>query len=127
MKSGVVPAERSDAIRRVARGAPDGGLAALQAEMLHEMAASLGRASERLSGSLAALAELGRHIDELEAGDVAREALGEAVDAFNEERARAEHLLWELSVQREALGLNRHDELARHYPLPPRRKKPRLT
>lgn len=122
LKSGAVPSERSDALRQAARRGPGSGLAALQAEMLREMAASLGRASERVSGSLATLEELGRHIDELEAGGAARRVVVEAIDAFNEEHARAEQLLWELTVQREALGLRNQKELERHYPLPPRRR-----
>ncbi len=121
LKSGVVPAERSDALRQAGR-APGGGLAALQAEMLREMAASLGRASERLSGSLATLAEMGSSIDELEARGAEAAVLAEAIDAFNQERERAERFLWELTVQREALGLRNQQELERYYPLPPRRR-----
>lgn len=123
LKSGVVPAERDDAVRRAPRG-PGGALAALRAEMLREMAASLGRASERLTDSLAALARMDEEIAALEHPGADGDAVEQAIDAFNEERARAEKLLWELTVQREALGLRNQKELSRYYPLPPRRKKP---
>lgn len=96
-------------------------LSALRAEILGEMAASLGRAEARVNESLARLADRGREIDELAAGSE-RDELAARVDAFNAEREIAERRLWELTVQREALGLRRHDVLGELFPIPARRR-----
>lgn len=103
-------------------------LAALRAELLGEMAAALGRAETRVRRSLARIAHVAREIDALErrhgSGPADRAALAARIDAFNTERGVAEHRLWELTVQREALGLRCHDVLRDFYPIPARRRAP---
>jgi hypothetical protein len=74
--------------------------------------------------------ELGsRRIEELERRERAGEPVGAeldaAIDAFDAERETAKRRLWELVVQREALGIRRHAMLDRFYPIPPPRKRPR--
>lgn len=86
----------------------------VEVEILKEKASALGRVGERLDGSLARLADLAARI--AEAGPDARAAL---VDEYRAERARARELRYYLVVQREAMGLRRHADVDRAYPLPP--------
>jgi hypothetical protein len=111
-------------------GPRPGGLAALRAELMAEAAAALGRAEQRVLAELDRLRWLGESIDQLETKPAAtqsgvdpprREPLALRVDAFNRQRQIAQRRLWELMVQREALGLYRNDILAELYPIPPRR------
>lgn len=90
------------------------GLDALRREILGEMAASLGRAEDRVNEALLRLEVLDKEIAELGPG-VARRA---KIAAFNEQRTVAEKRLWELTVQRECIGLRRHDLLAKFFPIP---------
>ena len=80
---------------------PAQGFAALDYEIAGEQASALGRAGRRVEESLAALTAC--------AGPAtAREALvGEAAAA-----------VWSYFVQREAIGLRRHDEAIRIYGIP---------
>jgi hypothetical protein len=102
----------------------------LRAELMAEAAAALGRAEQRVLAELERLRSIGQSIDQLETnpspapGDVdpaRREALALRVDAFNRQRQVAQRRLWELMVQREALGFYRNDLLTELYPIPPRR------
>jgi hypothetical protein len=83
-------------------------------EIAREKAASLGRVGERLEASLARLAELRRRI-ELAPPEV-RPKLARR---YAEERSLAATLRYYLVVQREAMGLRRHADVDRAYPLPP--------
>jgi hypothetical protein len=96
----------------------------LAAEILREMASSLGRSEDKVNAALLELEVLGLAIDELvAAGETRNHAeIRARVAAFNEGRARAEQALWELRVHREALGFVRNDDLAALYPIPPRRR-----
>jgi hypothetical protein len=109
------------------------GLAGLRAELMAEAAAALGRAEQRVLAELERLRSMGESIDQLEleskattlSGEQPRqEALALRVDAFNRQRQIARRRLWELMVQREALGFYRNDILAELYPIPPRRSGP---
>lgn len=86
-------------------------------EIAREKASALGRAGERLSASLARLSELARRLDGA-AEDEERSGLARR---YAEERARAAKLRYDLVVQREAIGLRRHADVDRAYPLPPAR------
>jgi len=108
--------------RRGAGSKATGGLDALKAEILAEMAASLGRAEDRINAALLQCELLGEEIDALDARGAGADERRAKVEAFNRQRDIAERRLWELTVQREALGLTRHDVLQEHYPLPPRRR-----
>lgn len=106
-------------LRRRSEGArARGGLEAIRQEILGEMAASLGRAEERVDEALLRLELLDREIAELASDAGARPA---KVAEFNALREVAEKRLWELTVQRECIGLRRHDLLAHFYPIPPRK------
>lgn len=93
------------------------GLHALEAEMLQEMAASLGRASEKVDHALLRLELLGHEVDE------ARDegARAKAVARYNAQREVAAKALWELKVHREALGMRHHHALSQMFPIPPKR------
>jgi len=94
----------------------EAGLDALRREILAEMAASLGRAEDRINEALLKLDLLGRSID---ASDTPPSY--EKIAEFNAARKLAERRIWELTVQRECLGMRRHDILREIYPLPPER------
>jgi hypothetical protein len=82
-------------------------------EIREEMASALGRVARRLERKLAALEEMRRTLPA--SGTPARAAL---VRAFADLRAGAEHDLYCLQVQREAMGLRDHRELLALYRLP---------
>ncbi len=98
---------------------PEAALADLQAEILREQAAALGRAEDKVNLALLELDVLGRRIDALAATDPAGPAL---LAAFAEGRVRAERARWELQVHREALGLRQNAILRELYPIPPARR-----
>ena len=109
---------RSKIRTRVASHRRDADLDALRRELFAEMAASLGRAEDRINEALLHLDLLGKEVDALEArGTTSSEKVAE----FNAARKVAERRIWELSVQRECLGLRRHDILREFFPLPPER------
>jgi hypothetical protein len=86
----------------------------VEVEIAREKAASLGRVGERLEASLARLAELRRRIE------LARpEVRPQLARRYAEERSLAATLRYYLVVQREAIGLRRHADVDRAYPLPP--------
>ncbi|MDI1483831.1 hypothetical protein [Polyangium sp. y55x31] len=96
----------------------------LAAEILREMASSLGRSEDKVNAALLELEVLGLAIDELVAAGAERNQveIRARVAAFNEGRTRAEQALWELRVHREALGFVRNEDLPSLYPIPPRRR-----
>ena len=87
----------------------------LEQEIIREMAAALGRAEDKVNAALLRLELAGRALAEA----VDRDARRERALAFNAERARALHARWELTIQRESVGLRRNDVLERLYPIPP--------
>jgi hypothetical protein len=89
------------------------GLARLEAEMRAEKAAALGRIAGGLEGILA---ELRRRREDF--GRLPRDERSRAAEAYDALRERARLYRWYLVVQREALGLFRHEDVDRHYPLP---------
>lgn len=89
------------------------GLARTEKELQAERAAALARIAGTLEGLLA---ELRRRREEMEGLTGAeRQRAHQAYDVL---RAQARLYRWYLVVQREALGLFRHDDLDRVYPLP---------
>jgi hypothetical protein len=87
---------------------------AVEHEIAGEKAFSLGRTGARLDRLLDVLRTLG----ERAAQAATAEERASCVAAFNACRARAADVYWALSVQREAMGVRRHDELAAMYPIP---------
>lgn len=102
---------------RLPRAGGMSGLREIELEIAQEMAASLGRAAEKVDVALLELELLGRAIDEAPSVSVR----AERVAAFNAKREVAAKALWELRVHREAIGLRRNEELARTYPIPAKR------
>lgn len=107
-----VDAELRDRLPAAARG-----VAALEREIASEIAYSLGRAAKKLEGAIARARATRDELEGVELDEAAQRCL---VTRYGEERAVAERHLRDLMIQREALGLRRHDELRRLYPLPPR-------
>src|SRR5947209_4011800 len=89
------------------------GLARTEAEIRAEKAAALARIARTLE---ALLDELARRREEM--GGLAGPDRGRAAAAYATLREQAALYRWYLVVQREALGLFRHEEVDRHYPLP---------
>jgi hypothetical protein len=88
-------------------------LARTEAELRAEKAAALARIAGMLEGLLA---ELRRRRESF--GGLSSEERAPAVEAYDALREQARLYRWYLVVQREALGLFRHDDVDRHYPLP---------
>jgi hypothetical protein len=101
-------------------------LSPIEQEMLGEMAGSLGRAGERVEHALAEVETLGEEADALaeqvNAGRIDEKLLRDKLTSFNLAIGRAETRIWELIVVREALGIRRHETIARVYPVPRRRR-----
>lgn len=88
-------------------------LARTETELKAEKAAVLARIAGTLEG---VLTELRRRRDELDR--LSGDERPRAAEAYAKLREQARLYRWYLVVQREALGLFRHDEVDRHYPLP---------
>ncbi len=86
---------------------------AFEAQLRGEKASTLGRVGHRLEGLLDQLAQVEAEL----AGGGDRATLVARHAAL---RAQAKEQLWFLIVQREALGLFRHADVYRVYPIPPR-------
>lgn len=89
------------------------GLARVEAELRAEKVAALGRIAGVLEGILADLHHRREDFERLAGNERPRAAAD--YDALRE---RARLYRWYLVVQREALGLVRHEDVDRHYPLP---------
>ena len=87
---------------------------AIEVEIRKEKASALRRVAEKLESQLLELASLSERV--ARAKPVERERL---IAAHRLLRAEAEKQRWYLVVQREAMGLTRHDDVDRLYPLPP--------
>ena len=93
------------------------GFERVEREIVHEKAATLGRAGERLEAALAVARERGDTLD-AERDPARREALLREYEAARREAAAARHMLL---IQREAIGLRYHRDVDRQFPEPPRR------
>jgi len=96
---------------------PREGFERLEREIVHEKAATLGRAGERLEAALAAARALGHTLD-AERDPACREALLREYEATRRQVAAARLML---VIQREAIGLRHHRDVERQFPEPPRR------
>jgi hypothetical protein len=88
----------------------------LEKEIIREIAASLGRAEDKINAALLRLELAGRAL----AAAPEPAARRRCTVAFNAEREQALTARWELMIQREAIGLHRNEVLERLYPIPPR-------
>jgi len=89
-------------------------LGKVEQEFQQERAAALGRIARTLESLLVRLETL-RQRAEAVAGDERAVLVAEHADV----RARATTYRWYLEVQRESVGLRRHDALDEIYPVPP--------
>ncbi len=96
------------------RPLPEDPITAVEAELLQQKAATLARISGTLSGLIEEARRRHSQLRHLPPDDLER-----ARAAYLEVRAKAERYLWYLMVQREALGLYRHERLEELYPIPP--------
>lgn len=101
---------------------------AIEAEIQKERAEALGRAGERLEEALSILQALRQGLEEI--GGNPRRGSGdlEAGGGTQWDANMARYRVWHarvhelrhfLIIQREAIGLRRHDDVDRHYPMPP--------
>jgi hypothetical protein len=113
--------------RRQDTGAkPGNALAAVQREILEEIASQSGRYGDRLDALLGELSTLRhsieRHIAPLcqdGAGDGdAWHALNASIAQYNRLRAQAQQVQHYLIIHREAMGFWNHDDVFRCYPIP---------
>lgn len=90
---------------------------AWEAELNKERAGALGATAKKLEAQLEKCAELGPQIDA--ATDPGLKEL--LLRDYRAAREEAERQRWNLCVQREAMGLRRHDDVDRLYPSAARR------
>jgi len=89
-------------------------LGKVEQEIQQERAAALGRIARTLESLLGRLDTL-----ETRAASATGDLRAAVVAEHAEVRARARTYRWYLEVQREAVGLRRHDLLDQLYPVPP--------
>jgi hypothetical protein len=94
------------------------GYEQLEREIVHEKAAALGRAGERLEAALDAARALGQTLD-AEPDPARRDALLREYEAARRQAAVARQML---VIQREAIGLRHHRDVDRQFPEPPPRR-----
>jgi hypothetical protein len=101
---------------------------AVETEIQKERAEALGRAGERLEEALGVLRALRQKLEgvggdppgesrDLEAGG--RVQADTEMARYRAWHARVLQLRHYLIIQREAIGLRRHEDVDRHYPMPP--------
>jgi hypothetical protein len=86
----------------------------IEVELQREKASALRLAGERLEQLISQLVTVEREVASTVGAERARRVARHA--ALLRE---AEHQRWKMIVQREAMGLTRHEAVDRHYPLPP--------
>jgi hypothetical protein len=112
--------------RQDAASKPGHALAAIERQILEEIACQSGRYGDRLDVLLGELATLRQTIERAsdqrrpgEAGDAeARQELNTAIAQYNRLRTQAEQVQHYLIIHREAMGFWHHDDVFRCYPIP---------
>jgi hypothetical protein len=112
--------------RQDAAAKPRNPLAAIEREILEEVASQSGRYGDRLDGLLGDMATLRRIIEpavaRLQRGEVrdadARQSLDADIARYNHLRAQAQRVQHYLIIHREAMGFWNHDDVFRCYPIP---------
>jgi hypothetical protein len=92
----------------------------LEAEIVREMAAALGRAEDKVNAALLRLELAGEALAAARSLDDRRAGVRE----WNARRDDALRARWELVIQRESVGLVRNDVLDSLYPIPARKPAP---
>ncbi len=108
----------------------------VEEEIRREKAETLGRVGERLDRALREIETLRRELRDLAScGTVGDPRINERVPEEIQEKfarydrlcSQASHFRYALIIQREALGLRRHEDVDRQYPMPTRMTLPRIT
>jgi hypothetical protein len=112
--------------RHDAASGPRNALAAIEREILEEIAAQSGRYGDRLDALLGEMAMLRQTIehtvaqrwhDGVEDAD-AYHAFNLDIAQYNRLRVQAQRVQYYLIIHREAMGLWNHDDVLRFYPIP---------
>jgi hypothetical protein len=85
----------------------------IEVELQREKASALRRVGHKLEQLIAELAQLEKEIASASGAERAKRLTRHAALLREAEDQR-----WKMIVQREAMGLSRHEEVDRHYPLP---------
>ena len=112
--------------RQDAASKPRHALAAIEREILAEIASQSGRYGDRLDALLGAMAALRQSIEpaiaQLRQDGVGDATTGQALNAgvaqYNRWRAQAQQVQHYLIIHREAMGFWNHDDVFRCYPIP---------
>jgi hypothetical protein len=112
--------------RQDAAAKPRHALAAIDREILEEIACQSGRYGDRLEALLGAMATRRETLEHTIAqlrqdgrGDAdARQALNADIAQYNRLRAQAQQVQHYLIIHREAMGFWTHDDVFRCYPIP---------
>jgi hypothetical protein len=105
---------------------PGNALAAIEREILHEIASQSGRYGDRLDALLGDMATLRQTIEPAIArlqqdrprGADACQALNAGIARYNQLRAQAQRVQHYLIIHREAMGFWNHDDVFRFYHIP---------
>jgi hypothetical protein len=112
--------------RHDAASTPRNALAAIEREILEEIASQSGRYGERLDALLAEMAAL-RQIIEYSIAALHQDRLGDTdacpalnvgIAQYNRLRAQVQQVQHYLIIHREAMGFWNHDDVFRFYPIP---------
>lgn len=90
---------------------------AWEAELNKERAGALGMTARKLEDLLARCRAVSERLDATPPGDLHELLLRD----YREARDESEKQRWNLCVQREAMGMFRHEEVERWYPTAPKR------
>jgi len=93
------------------------GIAAVEREIVGEIARSLGKAGDLLAAAIERCRETRAQLESATLSASERRVL---VERYAEQRAHAEQRLRYLLIQREALGWRRHTDVHQQYVIPPR-------
>jgi hypothetical protein len=112
--------------RQDGRSRPGNALAAIEREILQEIASQSGRYGERLTALLGDMATLRQTVEPALAqlrqdglsDAVACQALTAGIMRYNQLRAQAQRVQHYLIIHREAMGFWNHDDVFRFYPIP---------
>jgi hypothetical protein len=105
---------------------PRNALAAIEREILQEIACQSGRYGDRLDGLLGAMAALrsavqqalDRGLPDSRGDAVSCAALNASIAQYNRLRIQAQQVQHYLIIHREAMGFWNHDDVFRCYPIP---------
>jgi hypothetical protein len=112
--------------RQDAAGKPRNALAAIEREILAEIASQSGRYGDRLEALLSELATLRHTLEHAIAHrrqdgvghTEAWQTLNDGIAQYNRLRAQAQQVQHYLIIHREAMGFWNHDDVFRFYPIP---------